>query len=55
MRWHCRGWRPRKTLRTTGRLLSISIMPSLQEALDGMRREARADGVLTFLVNDYGF
>jgi integrase/recombinase XerD len=48
------SWRPHKTLRTTGKLLSISIMPSLQEALDGMPREARADGVLTFLVNDYG-
>lgn len=47
-------WRPHKTLRTTGKMLSIRIMPGLQEALDAMPKEARADGVLTFLVNDYG-
>jgi integrase/recombinase XerD len=47
-------WRPHKTLRTTGKMLSIRIMPSLQEALDALPKEARADGVLTFLVNDYG-
>jgi integrase/recombinase XerD len=47
-------WRPHKTLRTTGKLLSIRIMPELQAALDTMPKEARADGVLTFLVNDYG-
>jgi integrase/recombinase XerD len=47
-------WRPHKTLRTTGKMLSIRIMPSLQEPLDAMSKEARADGVLTFLVNDYG-
>jgi integrase/recombinase XerD len=47
-------WRPHKTLRTTGKMLSIRIMPGLQEAIDAMPKEARADGVLTFLVNDYG-
>jgi integrase len=47
-------WRPHKTLRTTGKLLSIRIMPELQAALDAMPKEARGDGVLTFLVNDYG-
>jgi integrase/recombinase XerD len=47
-------WRPHKTLRTTGKQLSIRIIPSLQEALDAMPGEARADGVLAFLVNDYG-
>jgi integrase/recombinase XerD len=47
-------WRPHKTLRTTGKMLSIRIMPSLLEALDAMPKESRADGVLTFLVNDYG-
>ena len=48
------SWRPHKTLRTTGKLLSIRIMPSLQEGLDAIPKEARAEGVLTFLVNDYG-
>jgi integrase/recombinase XerD len=48
------SWRPHKTLRTTGKLLTIKIMPSLQEALDAFPNKARADGVLTFLVNDYG-
>lgn len=47
-------WRPHKTLRTTGKMLSIRIMPELQAALDAMPKEARVDGVLTFLVNDYG-
>jgi integrase/recombinase XerD len=47
-------WRPHKTLRTTGKQLSIRIIPSLQQALDAMPKEARGDGVLTFLVNDYG-
>jgi integrase/recombinase XerD len=48
------SWRPHKTLRTTGKLLSIRIMPELQAALDAMPEGVRADGVLTFLVNDYG-
>ncbi len=47
-------WRPHKTLRSTGKMLTIKIMPELQAALDAMPKEARADGVLTFLVNDYG-
>jgi integrase/recombinase XerD len=47
-------WRPSKTLRSTGKSLTIPILPSLQEALDAMPKEARPDGVLTFLVNDYG-
>jgi hypothetical protein len=47
-------WRPSKTKRSTGKSLTIPILPSLQEALDAMPKEARADGVLTFLVNDYG-
>jgi integrase/recombinase XerD len=47
-------WRPHKTLRTTGKLLAIRVMPELQAALDTMPKQARADGVLTFLVNDYG-
>jgi integrase/recombinase XerD len=34
--------------------LTIPVLPSLQEALDATPKEARADGVLAFLVNDYG-
>ena len=48
------SWRPHKTLRTTGKLLSIRIMPELQAALDAVPKDTRADGVLTFLTNDYG-
>ena len=39
-------WRPHKTLRTTGKLLSIRIMPTLQAALDAIPKGAgrrRAD------------
>jgi integrase/recombinase XerD len=48
------SWRPHKTLRTTGKLLTIRIMPDLQTALDAVPKQARAGGMLTFLVNDYG-
>jgi integrase len=41
-------------LTDTGKMLSIRIMPSLQEALGAMPKDALADPVLTFLVNDYG-
>jgi integrase/recombinase XerD len=47
-------WRPHKTLRTTGKQLSIRIMPELQAALDAVPKRLRKDGVLTFLTNDYG-
>jgi integrase/recombinase XerD len=47
-------WRPHKTLRTTGKLLKIRILPELQMAFDSLPKQARADGVLTFLVSDYG-
>jgi integrase len=47
-------WRPHKTLRTTNKMLSIRIMPELQAALDAIPEGTRADGVLTYLVNDYG-
>jgi hypothetical protein len=40
-------------LRTTGKLLTIRL-PELQAALDATPQEARAEGVLMFLVNDYG-
>lgn len=48
------SWRPHKTLRSTGKMLSIRIMPELQAALDAIPEGVRADGVLTFLVNEYG-
>jgi integrase/recombinase XerD len=48
------SWRPHKTLRTTGKMLSIRIMPELQAAIDAIPQGIRADGVLTFLVSDYG-
>lgn len=47
-------WRPSKTSRSTGVVLTIPILPDLQDALDAMPKQARADGVLAFLVNDYG-
>jgi integrase/recombinase XerD len=47
-------WRPSKTARSSGKILTIPILPSLQEAMEAIPREARADGVLTFLVNEYG-
>ena len=45
------GWRPHKTLRTTGKMLKVRVIPEFQAALDAM---PQTDGVLTFLVNDYG-
>jgi integrase/recombinase XerD len=48
------SWRPHKTLRSTGKLLTIRIVPSLQTAMDVMPGNTRKDGVLAFLVNDYG-
>jgi integrase len=47
-------WRPHKTLRTTGKLLKIGVLPELRAALEALPKQARADGVLTFLVTDYG-
>jgi hypothetical protein len=47
-------WRPSKTKRSTGKSLTIRILPQLQAALDAIPKAERADGVLTFLVNDYG-
>jgi integrase/recombinase XerD len=44
-------WRPSKTTRTTGRVLSIPVLPDLQAALDAM--PAR-DSSLAFLLNDHG-
>jgi len=44
-------WRPHKTLRTTGRMLKVPIMPEFQAALDAM---ARSGNVLTFLTTEHG-
>jgi len=44
-------WRPKKTQRTTNKLLKVSILPEFQEALDAM---PRADDALRFLTTDYG-
>ena len=48
------SWRPHKTERSTGKTLTIKILPELQAALDAIPKAARADGVLTFLTNGYG-
>jgi integrase len=44
-------WRPRKTQRSTAKMLKVKIMPEFQHALDAM---PRSENVLTFLTNDYG-
>jgi integrase/recombinase XerD len=44
-------WRPKKTARSTGKALSIRILPELQAAIDAM--PAR-DTALAFVLNDYG-
>ena len=50
-------WRPHKTLRSTGKMLKVTIMPSLQAAIDTMPPQPiplRASDSLPFLTNDYG-
>jgi integrase len=47
-------WRPHKTLRSTGKQLSIRIGPELQAALEAIPADTRAEGVLTFLVTEHG-
>jgi integrase len=48
-------WRPHKTLRTTGKMLKIRVLPSFQAALDAMAEPERGtDLPLAFLTNDYG-
>jgi integrase len=44
-------WRPKKTLRSTAKLLKVPILPEFQAALDAMDRP---ESVLNFLTNDYG-
>ena len=48
-------WRPHKTLRTTGKMLKIRMLPSLHAALDAMPKPERGTELpLAFLANDYG-
>jgi hypothetical protein len=44
-------WRSHKTLRTTGKLLKVKILPEFHAALDAMERPS---SVLNFLTNDRG-
>jgi integrase/recombinase XerD len=44
------SWRPGKTLRSTGKMLSIKILPELQCALDAM---PHSETSLAFLLTDY--
>ena len=44
------SWRPAKTLHSTGKLLTIRIIPELRAALDAMP----ASDTLTYLTTDYG-
>jgi len=44
-------WRPGKTARSTGKILSIRILPELRAALDAMPPH---NATLAFLLNDYG-
>ena len=44
------SWRPHKTMRSTGRKLTIKILPELQAALNFMPQTDE----LAFLLNDYG-
>lgn len=46
----CLTWRPSKTRRSTGKLLTIRVTPALQAALDAMP----SSDSLTFLTTDYG-
>lgn len=49
------AWRPHKTLRTTGKLLKITMLPSLQAAIDAMPKPERGTELpLAYLTNDYG-
>src|SRR5262249_24923956 len=44
-----------KTLRTTGKMLKVTIIPSLQAALDAMPKPERGTELpLAFLTNDHG-
>jgi integrase/recombinase XerD len=47
-------WRPSKTLRSTGKSLSIPVLPSLQQALDAMPKVKGDNSALAFLRNENG-
>jgi integrase/recombinase XerD len=44
-------WRPKKTMRTTNKLLKVKILPEFQAALDAM---SRPKSVLNFLTTNHG-
>jgi integrase/recombinase XerD len=46
----CLSWRPSKTSQSTGKILTIRVLPELQAALDAMPHS----DVLTFLLTEYG-
>ena len=46
----CLTWRPSKTSQTTGKVLTIRVLPELQAALDAMP----SSDALTFLLTEYG-
>ena len=46
-------WRPHKTLRTTGKMLKVTIIPSLQVAFDAMPK-SRIGCLRRSCTNDYG-
>jgi integrase/recombinase XerD len=48
-------WRPHKTLRTTGKMLKIRVIPAFQAALDAMPKSEKGVAVpLAFILNEYG-
>ena len=46
----CLSWRPSKTSQSTGKVLTIRVLPELQAALDAMPHS----DALTFLLTEYG-
>lgn len=46
----CLTWKPSKTSQTTGKVLTIRVLPELQAALD----EMPSSDALTFLLTEYG-
>ena len=50
LRKGCLSWRPSKTSQTTGKMLTIRVMPELQAALDAMP----SSDALTFLLTEHG-
>jgi integrase len=46
----CLSWRPSKTRRSTGKRLTIRVLPELRAAIDAMPKS----DALAFILNDYG-